>query len=463
MKKLSFLLATCLTIAFSQTSKAQTCFAYFYSYSGGGTNMQFADSSWASTGNLTYAWDFGDGGTSTASNPSHTYNSTGLYVACVTISSSTGCTDTFCDTVQVGGGVINPPCQAYFNYSTDTLNNAYFNGITNGGTAPYSYAWDFGDGNSSTMMSPIHNYSTPGAYGVTYTISDAAGMTCMAYDTVYVNYCNAYFISTTTSGSGIASFTNYSSNPRYGVDYWWNYGDGSAFDYQKNGLHTYTNSGVYNVTLNSFDSLNNCFSSYTDSIVISLNTTPPTCSASYYVAKDSSAPFKVILYNTSSNAASHSYTWDFGDGTTGSGRIPLHQYQNFGSYIVCLTITDNQLSCTSTYCDTVGMDSLGNLKSVGFGLEVRDPLAVGINEVSLNDLSIYPNPAINQISIDLRNTAKFVNIRVLDISGKEVISRLRTNSGSIEQIDISNLNSGFYFMLINDGENQRIEKIVVNK
>ena len=460
IKKLSFIFTLLLGLAFTSVN-AQNCYAYFYSY-GQGSSITFADSSWTATGNLTYSWNFGDGASSTVSNPTHTYNSPGAYAVCLTITSSTGCTSSHCDSVLVGG-VMNPPCNAYMNYNTDTLNNAYFNGVVTGGTAPFTYSWNFGDGGTSTMMSPIHNYNSPGAYGVTFDVTDANGNTCFAYDTVYVNFCNAYFIATSNSGSGLVSFQNYSATPRYGVDYTWNFGDGSPMVSSRNATHTYTTSGTYNVTLTSFDSLNLCTSSYTDSVVINLGTTPASCSASYYVALDSSAPFKVVLYNTSSNAPSHTYTWDFGDGITGSGRIPQHQYQNFGTYMVCLTITDNQLNCTSTFCDTVGMDSLGNLKAAGFGLEVRNPISVGIEEESnLESLSVFPNPAVNQISVDLRNVSESIEISILDISGKEVISRNRTNSGAINQIDISSLNSGFYFMILNNGIDQRIEKIIVN-
>lgn len=51
---------------------------------------------------LTYLWDFGDGTTSTAAYPSHTYASTAPVVLCLTIADGTGCTDTFCDSITPG-------------------------------------------------------------------------------------------------------------------------------------------------------------------------------------------------------------------------------------------------------------------------------------------------------------------------------------------------------------------------
>ncbi len=60
-----------------------------------------ATNSTGGTSGLTYFWDFGDGNTSTLAYPIHTYNSLGSYVLCLTISDSTGCTSSYCDTVTV--------------------------------------------------------------------------------------------------------------------------------------------------------------------------------------------------------------------------------------------------------------------------------------------------------------------------------------------------------------------------
>ena len=43
------------------------------------------------------------------------------------------------------------------------------------GTAPFSYLWDFGDGNTSTLAAPTHTYATPGSYLICLTITDANG------------------------------------------------------------------------------------------------------------------------------------------------------------------------------------------------------------------------------------------------------------------------------------------------
>lgn len=52
-----------------------------------------------------------------------------------------------------------------------------FTGSASGGTAPYTYAWDFGDGTSSTEQNPPHTYSASGSYPVTLTVTDATSAT----------------------------------------------------------------------------------------------------------------------------------------------------------------------------------------------------------------------------------------------------------------------------------------------
>jgi hypothetical protein len=62
----------------------------------------------SSTGtNLTYLWDFGDGNTSNAQFPSHTYATTGNYYLCLTIDDGAGCVDMYCDSIGENGVVFN--------------------------------------------------------------------------------------------------------------------------------------------------------------------------------------------------------------------------------------------------------------------------------------------------------------------------------------------------------------------
>lgn len=468
MKKLYYLLVLTLTTGFTAL-QAQNCSADFY-FTNSGSTVNFYDSSWSNSaaGISSWSWNFDDGNSSSLQNPIHTYANSGSYVVCLTINDSLRCTSTFCDTVTVtvpGGGGGQSLCTISYSYWVDSLNSAYFtswgsSSVTNGGT----YSWDFGDGNSDTTANPTHNYLNSGAYGVTLTVIDSIGDTCSFYDTVYVNYCAASF-GYTVGARGTVTFSNYSASGTFSTGYSWTFGDSSGgTSMAKNPTYTYTQSGTYWVTLTIDDSLNQCTSTYTDSVVIVLSNT--LCSASFTIQKDTSAgsTYKVILYNNSSNASSHTYTWDFGDGTSKTGRTPIHSYQSFGSYEVCLDINDTILNCTASFCDTVGMDSLGNLKA-GFGIEVRNPIAVGIDDEQdvFASLALFPNPAQNQLNIDLRGINETLTVKLMDMSGREVMQNSNFTGGNIETLDISLLNRGIYFILLDNGSTQKVEKFIVAK
>ncbi len=123
-----------------------------------------------------YAWTFGDGGTSTLQNPSHTYLSAGNYTAALTVTDNQGATGSA--TVNVTVGSNQPPTAGAS--ATPTSGKAPLlvsftgSGTDSDGTI-VSYAWTFGDGGTSTLQNPSHTYSSVGVYTATLTVTDNAG------------------------------------------------------------------------------------------------------------------------------------------------------------------------------------------------------------------------------------------------------------------------------------------------
>src|SRR6058998_3878742 len=82
------------------------------------------------------------------------------------------------------------PLSASFTYSPSNpapILAVTFTASATGGTQPYSYNWDFGDGFTSNGQSVSHSYLLPGTYTVTLTVNDANGATVSTSQTVTVS------------------------------------------------------------------------------------------------------------------------------------------------------------------------------------------------------------------------------------------------------------------------------------
>jgi serine protease len=131
----------------------------------------------ASTNSPTsWSWTFGDGGTSTAQNPSHVYTAAGTYTVALTATNAYG-SNTLTKTgyVTVTAPNTNPPVAAFS--GTPLSGNAPLTVVfTDASTnTPTSWSWTFGDGGTSAVQNPSHVYTTAGTYTVALTATNAYG------------------------------------------------------------------------------------------------------------------------------------------------------------------------------------------------------------------------------------------------------------------------------------------------
>ncbi len=205
-----------------------------------------------STGDVSsWSWTFGDGGTSTAQNPSHNYTAAGTYTVALTVNGPGG-SDTETKTNYVT--VTTTPVAAFS--GTPTSGNAplavTFTDLSTGG--PTSWSWNFGDGGTSTAQNPSHNFTVAGTYTVTLTATNSCGSdaeTKVDYISVSDAPCDppvAAFTGSPTNGTYPlnVSFTDQSSNNP--TSWSWNFGDGGTSTAQ-NPSHSYNAAGSYTVTL----------------------------------------------------------------------------------------------------------------------------------------------------------------------------------------------------------------------
>lgn len=396
--------------------------------------------------NLLY--DFGDGTTLSSPNPMHSYAQNGNYTVCQTIvNTQTGCRDTFCVQINVS---IPPPCNAGFSYSTFGATASFTNAASNYTTINY----DFGDGTNSNQENPTHTYNQSGNYIVTQTVGNGPRCNSTYTDTVSINIpapCKAGF---TYSFIGDSVWFQTTATSYNKVEYF--FGDGDSSN-QVNPYHEYQRSDSYVVTQIVYNDTTGCIDFLEDTIAVSVS---QSCVASYQVAIDTNNRNTLFLINNSTNDPTHNYLWDFGDGNSATSRIATHRYETNKKFNICLTVSDTSLNCTSTYCDSLGLDTNGTLlKASGFNLRIIDGTSIGIRENQLLEkLLLYPNPTQELINVELDPEIKQLNFMLLSSEGKLVDQGLILQQTT--QINVRSIPPGIYFLKLYNDRAHTVKRIV---
>ncbi|MEO8148824.1 MAG: PKD domain-containing protein [Bacteroidia bacterium] len=302
------------------------------------TDVQFNNTT---VNGVTYSWLFGDGNTSTLSNPLNTYPAAGNYTVTLTAYGT-------CDTVSIQQQInvlSSAIAIAGFNYATNICDSSIT--LTNISQGATNYIWSFGDGTTSTLMQPIHQYNAPGNYTV-FLLAINPCDTDITQQNIFISTyipAIAAFNFVVPPCSTQVTFNNQSSNA---LHYSWNFGDGT-FDTNSNPVHQYGVAGNYTVTLVVSDT---CKS---DSVTMQVNlTAAATPVAAFNTNPQPCDSIALSFNNNSANALS--YSWDFGDGSTSSISTPYHIYSSPGVYTVTLVAANN---CdTDTFIQNVTVDSL---------------------------------------------------------------------------------------------------------
>ncbi len=302
-------------------------------------SVVFADQS-TGTGPFTYAWDFGDGATSTEKSPTHVFAATGTYTVKLTVTGPGG-SDDETQSVTVGAAPVAPV--AAFSATPTYLSVVFTDGST--GTAPLTYAWDFGDGATSTEQSPTHVFAAAGTYSVKLTVTGPGGsddetqsVTVAAAPVAPV----AAFTATPTFLSVAFTDTSTGTEP---CTYLWDFGDsGSSTD--ENPTYVYAAAGTYNVKLTVTNVAGQ--DDEIQSVVVSAASVAPT-------AAFTSTPtyLSVAFTDQSTGTAPLTYAWNFGDSATSTESSPTHLYAAAGSYTVSLKVTNAAGDNTVTHEVTV--------------------------------------------------------------------------------------------------------------
>ena len=294
-----------------------------------------------------YQWNFGDGGTSTQQNPTHTYTQPGTYTVTLTVNCGGICSDTKTQTVTV---IAQPDCS--FNATTVCCGNPTQFTSTATGQNISSYQWNFGDGQTGSGATTSHTYAQPGTYTVTHTVATGNG-DCSDTETMTVTVlaqpiCNFNYIAT-CAGSPVEFWST--STGADITSYQWDFGDG------QNGVgetvnHTYTQPGTYYVTHTVSIANNACNDEMTQAVTVlplpTANFTFTTVCAGTPTEFTSTATGQDITI----------YHWNFGDGQTGSGQNVTHTFAQAGTYEVTHTVSSSDGICEDILTQTVTVNAM---------------------------------------------------------------------------------------------------------
>jgi len=310
--------------------------------------FSFTDESTTQSGFIqSWFWDFGDGTSTTLSNPIHFYESAGVFDVILTVTNTAGCTDS--TLLQIT--VFDLPL---LDFSFDTVcvgDTTHFNDsdhINVAATELWDYA--FGDGASTTLSNPTHIYTAPSTYNVILQITDTNLCKNSIQHEVPVYGLPQVDFTFDTACLGLPTqYTDLTIIADHELSIWdWEFGDGLASG-ETSPQHTFSDFGIYNTKLIVSDAWG-C----TDSVQKTVRVfEPPIAQFSW---SDTACASGLIHFTDESyhnqGFVISEFLWNMDDFETNIQNPQYHFPDVDITYPVSLTITDAR-GCTDTIIQDV--------------------------------------------------------------------------------------------------------------
>ncbi len=292
-----------------------------------------------------FSWAFGDGKKGSGATASHEFSAAGDYTVTLTVKDNKGASDSQVQTAHL----FVPNEDPIARFSTVCVDNrCEFNG--SGSTDPdgkiVAWTWTLGDGNYSQGETVSHAYAKAGTFTVTFMVEDDKGATDSKIRTVNLSMPNEKPLadfSFSCDELDCRFDAGESIDPDGELTAWnWSFGDGGSSSGSQVS-HSFKNTGSFNVSLTVSDTAG-ATASRTRSVSVSQSAEPPN------QAPEADFSFECTFTECAFDASmSHdrdgtpvSWTWSFGDGSYASGERPAHDFESSGSYLVTLTVEDEQ-------------------------------------------------------------------------------------------------------------------------
>ncbi|HKC37296.1 MAG TPA: PKD domain-containing protein, partial [Chitinophagaceae bacterium] len=301
------------------------------------TSFNFQGSNYES-----FYWDFGDGTTSSAQNPSHFYNSYGTYYPKLYVQGPGGCADSAQSVVNAYDPVANTHVTFVPASGCDSITVNFTI------TAPpgFKYVFYFGDGklDSTRQTNLTHKYTNPGNYYPYMIIPDKYG--CEAFiPFAPVSVFGALPLFGVDKkefcDNGQVTFTNYTLSNDPIISTVWDFGDGNSSN-TISPSHNFTSPGTYIVKL-FVNTQYQCPSSFVDTVRVYKT---PVVSI---IGKDSvclNVP-ESFLGSITQPDSTIKWSWNFGNGNSSQLQDGVTGFSNPGNYNIQL-IASNKIGCADT-------------------------------------------------------------------------------------------------------------------
>jgi gliding motility-associated-like protein len=309
-------------------------------------NAAFSDASTKGDGAIQeWIWDFGNGNTSKFQNPFHQYKFSGSYNVSLVITDANGCESKKhrFDYITVHPKP-TPEISADKTFDCKLPLKVQFTNQTKGTNAGTRYLWEFGDGSSSALENPSHEYTKEGSYSVKLTVTTDKG--CRVTRT-FTNFIAAGDLTPDFEISKMRGcaplqvvFTDKTTPKASGLTYHWDFGNGKTSQRPSPGI-VYDKPGVYYVSL-TVSYASKCNSKYSHNIPIRVDQGPdPQIELS-----DSSVckvPITIDAKDKSNDAIK--WTWYLNGDSVANTKSSKLLIQEFGEHSVEL-VSENSNGCT---------------------------------------------------------------------------------------------------------------------
>lgn len=243
----------------------------------------------------------------------------------------------------------------FYVYASDEIGTTsrFFDQSSDADSPIASWAWDFGDGGTSTQRNPLHTFAQPGNYTISLTVTDSTGLTHTRTATYrVVDSLRASFTISPQNAHEGGESVRFTDISKYlinsGALRQYDFGDNSSLSQAaSSSVHTYAENGVYHVNFKIGDPLGTSFTATNDATVLNLAPSVDIPNGKTVVWGEQWTSVPTISDQSVTDRLTLQGQWTFGDSQTAScvnctnaNATVTHAYATPGTYVAMLSITD---------------------------------------------------------------------------------------------------------------------------